>query len=119
MGMGGQVTLMVGPSLEKTALQIVGRAVNDAGAGNANFERATLQVNNRLVGGYAAYWFLGVRGGVMRPFILQRRLDPELQDQVTPESDSVFNRNEVAFGVRARHNVGYGWWHMVVGSTGT
>lgn len=116
MSLGGELTLMVSASLRSTAAAIVEAVTGASGASNINFGKAKLQVNPRLTAGY---WMLGVRGAPVAPFILQMRRKPELTAQDAPDSDAVFRRRQVVYGVDGRWNAGYGLWQLAVASTGS
>jgi phage major head subunit gpT-like protein len=116
MGMGGELVLVVGPSLRATALQIVERINNDAGAGNINYKAARVVIFPRLTG---SHWFLMVAKGPVRPFVLQMRRKPEFVSQTALDSDTVFAANEFKYGVSGRWNAGYAFWQLAVGSTGS
>lgn len=117
--LGGRTVLEVGPSNRATAKTLVESAVTTSGAGNPDYKEAEIIVNPRLVGDYAAYWGLHRVGGVIRPWIVAIVDAPELVTQDDPKSDAVFDRKEVAYGIDGRWNVGYGFWQLSVGSTGT
>lgn len=115
LGMGGQPVLLVGPTLEDTARTIVVSEYGDAGASNPNHKRAELVVFNRLTGNQ---WFLGVRGAPLRPFIFQERQKPNLVVKGAPDDANVFHDKTVLFGIDGRWEMGYAYYHFMVGSEG-
>lgn len=115
LGVGGKLTLMVGPANRVTALEILKKQYVDQGETNINFEAADLQVNPRITGNH---WFLGVRGGTLRPLILQMRRKPNIVSQDQVKDDEVFTRNRVVFGCDGRWNAGYAFYQLMIGSTG-
>ena len=116
LGMGGEMNLIVAPNLESTARGILLAQFGANGASNTDYGRAKLSVFNRLNDGH---WFLTVSGGPMAPFILQMRRKPTIVARDQPADDSMFNRNEVDFGVDGRWGMGYGLWQMIQGSNGS
>lgn len=71
--------------------------------------------SNVTAGGMAA-WFLLDLSRYMRPIILQRRSEYELQRMDRMDDEGVFMRDEYRYGVRGRCNVGYGLWQLAHGS---
>lgn len=61
-------------------------------------------------------WYLLSLSGVLKPFILQQRLEPTME-QITDEKDyGVFMYDKYFYGVRWRGNFGYGFWQQAVAS---
>lgn len=61
-------------------------------------------------------WFLLSLSGTLKPFILQQRLEPTME-QITDEKDyGVFMFDKYFYGVRWRGNFGYGFWQQAIGS---
>lgn len=112
---GGKPTLVVGPDLEDTAREILLVERLASGATNSQFKRAELKVFNRLTGNY---WFLGIMGASLRPFIHQVREDAQVVAKDQPGDETVWNRDEIEYGVNGRWALGYGMWQLMVGSTG-
>jgi phage major head subunit gpT-like protein len=74
---------------------------------------------SNIVGGASASgkpWFLVSLDGVLRPFILQQRTAPELDEINDPKNDTVFMKDQYLFGIRYRGNFGYGFWQQAVAS---
>jgi phage major head subunit gpT-like protein len=61
-------------------------------------------------------WFLVSLAGPLRPFILQQRSAPELDEITDPKNDAVFMRDVYLYGIRYRGNFGYGLWQQAVAS---
>lgn len=116
---GGKPYLIVGPSLEYAAREIVELPTLPTGGANLDYGTAEVIVNPWLVGEYAAYWFLVDGSRPIKPFILQRRSDPEWVARDDPTtSDTVFKENVFVYGVYERKAVGYLYWQLAYGSTG-
>ena len=60
-------------------------------------------------------WFLLALTGVLKPFILQQRTSPELDEITDTKNDSVFMKDRFLYGIRYRGNFGYGFWQQAVG----
>lgn len=114
---GVEIDLVVPPALESVGKALVEAEFNASGGTNTNYGRANLKVLNRLTSSTA--WFLAVRGLPIRPFIHQRRRDPELVVQNMPNDDTVFTDRLVKFGVDGRYAMAYGAWQLMYGSDGT
>jgi hypothetical protein len=61
-------------------------------------------------------WFLLSLAGPLRPFILQQRSAPELDEITDPKNDAVFMRDVYLYGIRCRGNFGYGLWQQAAAS---
>jgi phage major head subunit gpT-like protein len=61
-------------------------------------------------------WFLLSLGAVLKPFILQQRTPPEMDEITDPRNDSVFIKDQFLYGIRYRGNFGYGFWQQAVAS---
>jgi phage major head subunit gpT-like protein len=116
-------TLIVGPSNERTALEIVQAGLIDQGgaSGIENVFRGTANVvvSQRLVGTYAAYWFLADLAQPVRPLVWLDREAPQFVAQNRLDSESVFMQNLLRFGAQYRAGYGYGLWQFIHGSIGT
>lgn len=66
------------------------------------------KISNLADGGDTA-WYLLSLSGVFKPLILQQRLKAEIENY---NKDRYFSHDEVQFGIRARHNFGYGLWQQ-------
>jgi phage major head subunit gpT-like protein len=119
----GGNTLIVGPSNERTALEIVQAGIIDQGgaSGVENVFKGTARVvvSQRLVGTYAAYWFLADLAQPVRPTVWLDRESPQFVAQNRLDSESAFMRNLFRFGAQYRAGYGYGLWQFIYGSIGT
>lgn len=104
--------LIVGPKLEKTAIELISASflINTAGTAtrdNSFFKgRYTLMVSDEIDGAYENWWFLADLSKSTKPVIWQTRRDIETSSQTTSESEGKFKRNMLHFGVDARAGVG-------------
>ncbi|SEO69248.1 Mu-like prophage major head subunit gpT family protein [Aquisalimonas asiatica] len=57
-------------------------------------------------------WYLLDVTRAIKPLIFQERIPPELQAMVDESDERVFMEDEFRYGVRARSNVGFGFWQM-------
>ncbi len=62
-------------------------------------------------------WYLFSTKRRIKPFIWQEGLDWEFDAMDQPGSESVFNEDEVRYGVKGFANAGYGLWQMGVKTT--
>ncbi len=113
-------TLVCGPDLEQTALEIVEADVVPSAAATAsksNVARGTARViiSPRLAGATANHWFLLSLNQAVKPIILQIR-DAITSSQTEMNSDDAFMRKHLKFGAEARHNTGFGLWQFAYGS---
>jgi phage major head subunit gpT-like protein len=99
--------LVVGPSLEATARQIIeAELVNDGNnvqvTNVSPARRLKLRVSNRLVGAHAGKWFITATKGGIPLVAVQKRKLPKLvrKDQETDEN--VFMKAEFLYGTDAR-----------------
>lgn len=115
--------LIVGPSNERTALETVQAGLIDQGGGSGvdNVYKGTARVvvSQRLVGAYAAYWFLVDTAQPVRPLVWTDREAPQFVAQNRLDSDSAFDQNQFKFGAQLRAGFGYGLWEFAHGSDGT
>lgn len=116
--MGGELELIVPPALESTGREIVVVERLSSGASNPNYQRAKLRVMNRLAGN-DAYWYLGLSGGPLRPFIFQQREAAKVIARDQPDDEAMWNRKAIEYGVDGRWAMGYGLYQLMIGSTGT
>lgn len=59
-----------------------------------------------------AAWYLLDVSRALKPLIYQERVKPDLQAMTDKGDEAVFMRDEYRYGVRARSNVGFGFWQM-------
>lgn len=84
-----------------------------------NMEGAPAGTVSNDGGGNGEPWFLFDASRMVKPMVFQDRL-PAAITQMTAETDEpVFMLDEYRYGVRARCNVGYGFWQMAYGSKQT
>ncbi len=120
-------TLLVGPALQWLAMELLESpvVVQVNTTGNFTPYRNVLQGKLRLIvspyiaGSDADRWFLLDTSRAVRGVILQERRDVPLEFAALdrPTSESVFMRDKVFYGVRARYGVGYGLWQTVLMGT--
>jgi phage major head subunit gpT-like protein len=73
-------------------------------------------VSNVVGEGDGKPWYLLSLSGVLKPFIMQQRLAPEMTEITDPKNETVFMKDKYLFGVRWRGNFGYGFWQQAVAS---
>lgn len=59
-----------------------------------------------------ATWYLLDTKQALKPLIFQHRTKMEMTAMTKTDDESVFMTDEFRYGVRARHNGGYGFWQM-------
>lgn len=64
-----------------------------------------------------AAWFLLDTSRAIKPVIYQERVKPDFTAMTDADDESVFMSDEYRYGVRARSNVGFGFWQMAAMST--
>lgn len=117
MALGRKLVLVVSPTYDKTARDIVlADQINNST--NTLKGTATMVTSSRLAGASEHNWFLLDLGYPVKPFINQEEIPLEFtsQDQLT--DDSVFERSEFRHKAYRRGNVGYGMPELAYGSTG-
>ncbi len=57
-------------------------------------------------------WYLLDVSRAIKPIIYQERIAPDLQQMTKSDDEHVFTADEYRYGVRARSNVGFGFWQM-------
>jgi phage major head subunit gpT-like protein len=73
-------------------------------------------VSNIVGSGDGKTWYLLSLSGVLKPFILQQRNGPEMEEITDSKNDTVFMKDKYLYGVRWRGNYGYGFWQQAVAS---
>lgn len=108
--------LLVPPALEDIALVLKNNERLEDGKQNPY--RGTFEVvcDARLTSDTA--WFLLDTTKPVKPFVYQQRKAPVFVQQTDPQADDVFTRKKFKFGAEARAAGGYGFWQLIVGSTG-
>jgi phage major head subunit gpT-like protein len=113
--------MMVGPSLEQTALEVtkaqnITRIVQNvaglenvaaAAPTNVYYGDVTLVVNERLVDDTANAWYIFSTDRI-KPFIFQQRKAPTRVQIIDPTNPLVFNQRQYAYSVEARGAAGFG-----------
>lgn len=81
---------------------------------NADGTGTAVLVSNYDSGGASPgpAWYLLDTSRAIKPLIFQRRLAPEFTAMTRADDEQVFSNDEYRYGVRARHNVGFGFWQM-------
>lgn len=116
---GSPILLVVGPALYSTALDIVGVQQLAGGGSNPDYQAAEILLAPWLVNEAEPYWFLIDASQAIKPFVLQRRREPEWVVKDDPStSDEVFKRNVNIYGLYERKAAGYLFWQLAYGSTG-
>lgn len=59
-----------------------------------------------------AAWYLLDVSRAIKPIIYQERMPADLQQMTNKDDEQVFTADEYRYGVRARSNVGFGFWQM-------
>lgn len=57
-------------------------------------------------------WYLLDVSRAIKPIIYQERVKPDLEQRTKAEDEQVFTADLYRYGVRARNNVGFGFWQM-------
>lgn len=115
---GSDVVLVVDPSNENTAKQILQSSIivatgvaGDAASTNVQQGSASLVVASGL-GNEAGTWYLADRSGE-RPMFFQERTSPDLVTRFNPDDPHVFDLDEFLFGSRARGEAAFNlWWKI-------
>ncbi len=112
--------LVVPPDLQWTAMELLNSvyypdtlASGQKLAGNVLRGKLDLLVSPYLTD--SNDWFVLCTKGVVKPIIFQSRTPVEFA-AVEADSESGFMRDKYHYGVRARYNVGYGFWQTAFGS---
>lgn len=109
--------LLVPPALGKEARMILeAELVN--GTSNINKGLAEVVVWSQLAD-KPTQWYLLCTKRSLKPFIFQERRKAKFTAMTRETDENVFMRSEYLYGVDARDGVGYGFWQMAYGSTGT
>lgn len=90
----------------------------DANHPVANTDGTTSLVSNNG-GGAGAAWYVLDTTKVIKPIVYQQRAPFKPSELTSSDSDHVFKRNELLFGVDGRCNVGFGLWQTAYASKQT
>jgi phage major head subunit gpT-like protein len=111
--------LVVGPRNRAAAKRIVGNAIIAVAGGgsedNPNYGAANIMVIPEITDDA---WFLLDVSRQVKPFILQRRKQPEFVALDNPEDSNVFHKSVYEYGWDDRKAAGYAFWQYAYGSTG-
>lgn len=108
--------LYVPAALEDTANALMTNDKLEDGKPNPYKGTAEVVVGDWLTSDTA--WFLLDTTRPIKPFIYQNRKAPVFVQQIDTNSDDVFMRKKFKFGAEARGAGGYGFWQLIMGSTG-
>lgn len=120
---GGKPLLVVGPTLEKTARDLVSAnffspAANyGAAAANAPSENTYMGAADMLVSPWitsSTAWFLIDRSFGIMPLIWQLRQAPQLSQRTADTDPNVFERDVFQYGIRARGVATPGLWFLII-----
>lgn len=112
--------LVVPPALERQAREILMAdfvdtvyGSNTAAAGKSNVLKGTAELLvlpqlSAAAGGSDTTWYMMDTRRATKPFIFQERIAPVFAQKTDPSTDSVFDKDEIEYGVRARGAAGYG-----------
>lgn len=62
-------------------------------------------------------WYLLDTSRALKPLIYQERIKPSMTSMIKEDDEQVFMLDEFRYGIRARGNVGFGFWQMAARST--
>ncbi len=126
MNLGRKLLLIVSPTYESTALQVLNaelvgqlNADGSAIAAVSNVQKGTaeLLVWSRLAADEHK-WFLMDVGQPVKPVIFQEEKAVALTSLTAPDADHVLKKHEFLYQGYGRYSVGYGLPQLIVGSTG-
>ncbi|MBI5770859.1 MAG: Mu-like prophage major head subunit gpT family protein [Verrucomicrobia bacterium] len=112
------LVLIVSPTYEGTAKEILLAERNANGATNIDRGSAALDVWPRLAGANEHMWFLVNIGGPVKPFVHQVEVDTEFASLTDPNSEHVLLQKEYLYQAYGRYNVAPLVPELVYGSTG-
>ena len=78
---------------------------------NVDGTGAVTTVSNATAGTGPA-WYLLDCSRAIKPVIFQQRIAPQFTEMTDDKDETVFMKDEYRYGVRARGNVGFGFWQM-------
>jgi phage major head subunit gpT-like protein len=117
MNLGLDLVLVVSPTWEETAREILLADRNANGATNTDKGTAKLEVWPQLSANEDA-WFLFEMGYPVKPFIHQVEVETEFASLDNPEDTHVFLKKQFLHQAYGRGNVGFGLPELAYGSTG-
>lgn len=68
-------------------------------------------------GADAPAWYLLDTSRALKPIIYQERIKPSMTTMIKEDDEDVFMNDQYRYGIRARGNVGFGFWQMASCST--
>jgi phage major head subunit gpT-like protein len=83
---------------------------------NADGAGTAVDVSNVVGSGSGKAWYLLSLDGILKPFIMQQRTAPELDEITETKNDTVFMKDQYLYGIRYRGNFGYGFWQQAIAS---
>lgn len=117
--LGKQLTLIVGPALEKTALQILNAdTVNEGGVAVSNVNKGTAKLEVWSELGDSVAWFLVDTGNPLKPLVYQVNKPVTLNSCTNPQDSYVIQNHKFLHQAFGRYQVGYFLPQLIVGSTG-
>ena len=75
-----------------------------------------LPAQSNLIAGAEPAWYLADTSRPLKPMIFQLREDVEQTGLMDPTDPNVFFKGQYIWGVKARYNVGFGFWQTMVKS---
>lgn len=119
MNLGRDLVLVVSPTYESTARQILEAEKVDGGDSNVNRGTARIVVWAELTAaGNEHAWFLFDFAQPIKPLVRLDEKETELLALDDPESDHVFKKHEFLYQAYKRKGYGYGLPELAWGSTG-
>lgn len=79
---------------------------------NTDGTGAVTATSNVNTSGTGPNWYLLDVSRALKPLILQVRAAADLQAMTDRNDEGVFTNDEYRYGIRARHNAGFGFWQM-------
>ena len=117
--LGKELTLIVGPALEKTALQILNAdMVNEGGVAVSNVNKGTAKLEVWSELGDSVAWFLVDTGNPLKPLVYQVNKPVTLNSVTNPQDSYVLLNHKFLHQAFGRYQVGYFLPQLIVGSTG-
>lgn len=104
--------LVVPPTLEDTANQLVKANYNAAGATNVQMGQASVLVVPELANEPTAWYLVDMSRGI-KPLIWQLRTAPKLITKTAPDDDNVFWQKQFIWSLEARGAAGFGPWFLM------
>ncbi len=119
LGLGKQLTLIVGPSLRKTGKQILeAEMVAEDGVAVTNVEKGTAKLEVWPELGTSVAWFLIDEGALVKPLVYQVAEPARLNSCTNPEDSYVILNHKYIHQAYGVYNIGYALPQCIVGSTG-